>query len=556
MAELIGRTVGGYRVEAELGRGGQAIVYRATQMSLQRVVALKVVSPQYTSDEGFLERFKREGISAASLDHPNVVPVYEAGESDGVAYLAMKYIDGGSLDDLLRRGGSIPLPRSLSILRQIADALDYAAGRGFIHRDVKPANVLLGPGDHVYLTDFGLARALEGSRITRTGVWMGTLEYIAPEQIRGSEVTPAADRYAFAVVAYEMLTGRPPFQREDRTALLYAHLSDTPDPPSTLRPELAGGVDAVLARALAKDPDQRFPTAKAFVDALAGAIPTGAGAAPTMIPGAADTEVTPAVTAAPTGPPRTDPPQPPPPATPPPLAAPGAAAPAYAGQAAAPPPGGQPPRRRRGWLPWALGGGGAAVVAGVVVAVVLATSGGGGSSTITTFVTASTGSGPTISTETTTTTTTTTTAAGPTFPTARESVLISHLPRAVRASCERTDEAAQAPSSITSVYCRLRGRGIYYEQFSGLAPMQSYYEGKLRLHHIKRDSGSCENRENSEGTYNQGGGTVGRITCYRVSGSPWIVWTHNKLRVVSTLLGSSDTPRQVYGVWKDAGPFA
>src|SRR5689334_3494057 len=246
MAELIGRTVGGYRVEAELGRGGQAIVYRATQMSLQRVVALKVVSPQYASDEGFMERFKREGISAASLDHPNVVPVYEAGESDGVAYLAMKYIDGGSLDDLLRRGGSIPLPRSLSILRQIAEALDYAAGRGFIHRDVKPANVLLGPGDHVYLTDFGLARALEGSRITRTGVWMGTLEYIAPEQIRGSEVTPAADRYAFAVVAYEMLTGRPPFQREDRTALLYAHLSDTPDPPSTLRPELGGGVDAVL----------------------------------------------------------------------------------------------------------------------------------------------------------------------------------------------------------------------------------------------------------------------------------------------------------------------
>jgi predicted Ser/Thr protein kinase len=550
MAELIGRTVGGYRVEAELGRGGQAIVYRATQMSLQRVVALKVVSPQYASDEGFMERFKREGISAASLDHPNVVPVYEAGESDGVAYLAMKYIDGGSLDDLLRRGGSIPLPRALSILRQIAEALDYAAGRGFIHRDVKPANVLLGPGDHVYLTDFGLARALEGSRITRTGVWMGTLEYIAPEQIRGSEVTPAADRYAFAVVAYEMLTGRPPFQREDRTALLYAHLSDTPEPPSTLRPELGGGVDAVLARALAKDPDQRYPSAGAFVEALAQAIPTGAGAAPTLVPGAAATEVTPAVTA---GPPSTDPPQPPPPATPPPLAAPAGAAPAYGAQAAAPPPGGDPPKRRRGWLPWALGGGGAVVVAGVVVAVVLATSGGGGGNTITTFVTRSTESIPTISTDTTTTTTTT---AGPAFPTARERVLISHLPRAVRASCERTDEAAQAPKSITSVYCRLRGRGIYYEQFSGTAPMQAYYEGKLRLHDIKRDSGSCESKEDSEGTYNQGGATVGRITCYRVSGTPWIVWTHTKLRVVSTLLGSSDTPKQIYDVWKDAGPFA
>jgi hypothetical protein len=190
----------------------------------------------------------------------------------------------------------------------------------------------------------------------------------------------------------------------------------------------------------------------------------------------------------------------------------------------------------------------------VVVAVVLATSGGGGSSTITTFVTRSTVSVPTISTETTPTTTTT---AGLAFPTARERALIAHLPRAVRASCERTDAGAQAPNSITSVYCRLKGRGVYYEQFSGLAPMQEYYEGKLRLHDIKRDTGSCETRENSEGTYSQGReGTVGRITCYRVSGTPWIVWTHNRLRVVSTLLGSSDTPRQVYDVWKDAGPFA
>ncbi len=283
---MIGRTIGGYRIESELGRGGQAVVYRATQLSLQRLVALKVVSPQFSADEGFLDRFKREGISAASLDHPHVIPVYESGEAEGVAYLAMKLVDGPTLDHLIRAQGALPVHRALNILRQVADALDYAAKRGLVHRDVKPANVLLGPGDHAYLSDFGLTKALQGAKLTRTGIWMGTLEYIAPEQIRAGEVTGAADRYALAVVAYEALTGQPPFQREDRTALLYAHLNDTPPAPSSVRPELGPEVDAVLARGLAKDPAERYDSAVGLVEALEAAVAATPGAASAPRPAA------------------------------------------------------------------------------------------------------------------------------------------------------------------------------------------------------------------------------------------------------------------------------
>jgi hypothetical protein len=204
-------------------------------------------------------------------------------------------------------------------------------------------------------------------------------------------------------------------------------------------------------------------------------------------------------------------------------------------------------------MPWAFGGGGAAVVAGVVVAVVLATGGDGGGQTTTTFVTDTTDTVPTTvpSTEltgptTATTPGTTTTTPGTTFPNARESTLISHLPRRVRASCERTEGAAQAPNSITSVYCRLRGRGVYYEQFSRLTPMNDYYSGKLRLHQVRRNSGSCSSEENVEGSYNQGHGTVGRVTCYRVDGEPWVVWTHRRraLRLTPVVRAARAPPRR------------
>ncbi len=293
MSEMIGRVLEGYRIEAELGRGGQAVVYRATQLSLQRTVALKVVSQQLSSDDHFKERFTREGIAAASLDHAHVIPVFEAGEADGLAFLAMKFVDGPSFDAVLHSPGGIEPRRTLAILRQVAEALDYMADRGMVHRDVKPANILLGPGDHAYLSDFGLIKAMSAAKLTSSGVWMGTLEYVAPEQIRGGEITPAADRYALAALAFEALTGRVLFPREDRTATLFAHVNDPPPAASSFNPALGVPVDAVLARGLAKEPEARHPTAVALVDELTQAVRATPGAADARPGGSAPAAVPP-----------------------------------------------------------------------------------------------------------------------------------------------------------------------------------------------------------------------------------------------------------------------
>jgi serine/threonine-protein kinase len=387
---MIGRELEGYRIEAELGRGGQAVVYRATQLSLQRTVALKVVSPQLSSDANFKERFTREGIAAASLDHPHVIPVFEAGEADGLAFLAMKYVDGPSLDAVLHQPGGVEPRRVMAILRQVAEALDYMAHRGLVHRDVKPANILLGPGDHAYLSDFGLIKALSAARLTSSGVWMGTLEYVAPEQIRGGDVTPAADRYALAALAFEALTGRTLFPREDRTATLFAHVNDEPPTASEFNPALGTGVDPVLARGLSKKPEDRHPSAIAFIDALDSAIAS--------TPGAAD--------ARPPRPAAVPPPPPPPP--PPPVApvAPAVPAATVTGESPTPPPvpdrvpepatadpGGPPPDRTRLAL---IAGGGLAVIILIVVGIMFAAGSlGGGDKTTTTFVLDTTAQGTT-----------------------------------------------------------------------------------------------------------------------------------------------------------------
>ncbi len=281
---MIGRTLQGYRIDDEIGRGGQAIVYRATQLSLQRTVALKVVSSQYSSDPGFRERFRLEGISAARLEHPHIVPVYEAGDADGLSFLAMKYVEGPSIDVVVRSGGAFPVRRTLNVLGQIAGALDHADRLGVVHRDVKPANILLGPGDHAYLSDFGLARAIEAAGLTESGTWLGTLEYVAPEQISGGDISAAADRYALAMVAMEMLTGAPAFRRDSKAAMLYAHLNDAPSPPSALRPGLGTEVDEVIGRGLAKAPADRYPSATAFVEALQAAVDATPGAADAPLP--------------------------------------------------------------------------------------------------------------------------------------------------------------------------------------------------------------------------------------------------------------------------------
>src|SRR5262245_46455233 len=255
----------GYRIEALVGRGGMGAVYRAYDLRLKRNAALKLIAPEYAGDAGFRERFLAETELAASLEHPAVVPIYDAGEVDGRLYLAMRFVEGTDLRRLLATAGSLEDVRVLSILAQVADALDTAHARGLVHRDVKPSNVLLDESEHAYLADFGLTRRFDEAGSPALALSAGTPAYLAPEQIRGDPVDGRADQYALACLLHECITGEPPFRRATEVALLYAHLEEDPVP--TGRP-----VDAVFARALAKAPEMRYDSCSAFVAAAGDAL--------------------------------------------------------------------------------------------------------------------------------------------------------------------------------------------------------------------------------------------------------------------------------------------
>jgi serine/threonine protein kinase, bacterial len=269
-----GYRFGPFVIDDQLGRGAQATVYRARDDRDGTSVALKVLPADLLGAADLRARFAREAQAVGDLDHPAVLRVHEAGDIDGQPYISMALVDGGTLQAAITAEGGLEPERTVHLVRQIAGALDHAHERGTVHRDVKPANVLLSLDDHAFLSDFGLATVAEGARITRTGIWVGTLEYMAPEQIRAQRVGPPADLYALAAVTYEALTGRPPFVRRNPADLMQAHIAETPRPPSSLRASLAP-VDAVLARGLAKDPAARFGSATAFVHALSGSLGAG-----------------------------------------------------------------------------------------------------------------------------------------------------------------------------------------------------------------------------------------------------------------------------------------
>ena len=265
-AHRLGETFAGYEIEEVLGRGGMSEVLRARNPKLGNVVALKLLAPDLAEDEVFRERFVRESRIAASLDHPNVLPIHDAGEADGVPYIAMRFVDGPDLGELLRKG-ELPAQHAVSIVGQVAGALDAAHERGLIHRDVKPANILidrysgLDAAPHVYLADFGVAKhTLSRSGLTTTGEFVGTIDYVAPEQIEGKQVDSRTDVYALGCVFYECLTSKKPFDRDSNVAVMYAHLLEPPPAPSEAREGLPAGVDAVVAKALAKSPDERYAT--------------------------------------------------------------------------------------------------------------------------------------------------------------------------------------------------------------------------------------------------------------------------------------------------------
>jgi serine/threonine protein kinase len=270
----LGATLGPYKIESLLGRGGMGRVYLAEHAHLGRRVALKILPPELAEqDESFRQRFLRESRLAASLEHPHIVPVYDAGEAEGLLYLAMRYVAGTDLEKVLDEEGALEPARALRILSQAADALDYAHSEGLVHRDVKPSNILLAPfranPEHVYLTDFGLARHLGSlTRYTQSGLWVGTLHYSAPEQFMGKGIGPHTDVYALGCVAYKCLTGEVAYPREVEAAVMLAHLQEPIPRASEGGADLAEGVDGVLAQALAKDGDERFGSCRELVTAL------------------------------------------------------------------------------------------------------------------------------------------------------------------------------------------------------------------------------------------------------------------------------------------------
>ena len=255
-----GVSFAGYRIEAMLGRGGMGVVYRATDLSLGRPVALKLIAPELAQDERFRRRFLDESRRAASLEHANVVPIYEAGEADGQLFIAMRYIEGSDLKTALR-DGPLGRERTVALLGQIADALDAAHRRGLVHRDVKPANILLDAEGHAYLTDFGITKRL-GGESTDTGRMVGTLDYMAPEQIEGGRVDGRTDAYALACVLYECVSGSSPFRRESEAETLWAHMQAEYAP--------LPGLEPVLARGFAREPDDRYATCGELIEAAAG----------------------------------------------------------------------------------------------------------------------------------------------------------------------------------------------------------------------------------------------------------------------------------------------
>jgi serine/threonine protein kinase len=269
-----GAQIADYRIESVIGRGGMAVVYRAEDLRLGRKVALKLLAPEIARHKQFRDRFIREYRLAASIDHPNIIPIYEAGETDDLLYIVMRLVVGSDLREVLDRDSPLAPARTLKLLEQIGDALDAAHVMGLVHRDVKPGNILITTGsehsEHVYLTDFGLTKrhTSPSGALTLTGHFLGTIDYVAPEQIAGKAVEPRTDIYALGCVLYECLTGQRPFHRDDDAAVLWAHLVEMPPPVTALRPDLGHEVDTVVARAMAKSPDDRYGSCYDLVVAL------------------------------------------------------------------------------------------------------------------------------------------------------------------------------------------------------------------------------------------------------------------------------------------------
>ena len=280
----VGSVFAGCRIEDVAGRGGMGVVYKATQIQLDRLVALKAVAPDVALDPAFQERFKHEARLAASIDHPHIVPVYEAGEIDGQLYLVMRWVDGVDLRALIDSGPPLEPARVARLVAQVASALGAGHAKRLLHRDVKPANILVATVDdeeHAYLTDFGIAKLEQAATgLTRTGMMIGTIDYMPPERIEGQPGDARSDVYSLGCVLYEMLTGEAPFVRESEGARMYAHMSAEIPWATDARPDVPPGLSEIAKRAMAKKPEDRYQTATEMARALTRGAPTEPSAAP------------------------------------------------------------------------------------------------------------------------------------------------------------------------------------------------------------------------------------------------------------------------------------
>ena len=328
-----------YLIRRKLGSGGMADVYLADDQELGRQVALKMLNERHATDEQFVERFRLEAQNAAGLNHPNIVSVFDRGQAEGTYYIAMEFLDGRTLKDLLIRNGPTPIPVAIDYTRQMLSALAFAHRNGIVHRDIKPHNIVVGGDGRLKVTDFGIARS-GTSQMTEAGSIVGTAQYLSPEQARGAPVDPRSDLYSLGIVMYEMLTGTVPFTGDAPVEIAMKHLSAIPSPPSELRPEVPHDLDAVVMRALAKEPDQRYTTADEMEADLAR-VARGVAVSPRTEEAMTQVLLGAGIATAATtvSPPRTVTPPPAPPPYLPPVALSDH----------------DEPRRRRSWWPWLLG---------------------------------------------------------------------------------------------------------------------------------------------------------------------------------------------------------
>jgi Protein kinase domain len=565
----IGTEFAGYKITGVLGRGGMSVVYSAEHLGLGRTVALKVLASTLAADDSFRERFVRESKLAATLEHPNIIPIYDAGQAENSLYIAMRHVEGGDLGTLIKHEGPLSLGQTIFFIEQIASALDEAHRQGLVHRDVKPANILITrPSDRIYLTDFGVVKQTSTPGLTQTGYFLGTFAYAAPEQIQRQPVDGRTDIYALGCMLYECLSGDPPFDADTEASMLHAHLAEPPPKLTAKRPDLPHAIDDVIARAMAKAKEDRYPTAGELVRALrAGALGTSAVGQPAhspetappppaetvlarhdAAPAAAETvlagpEQPLAETAAPPAPPpetvvpaaaqappvsetaaSAGPPAPPqaPPAAPPP-----------APDSGVPP---APARERRtvtlsGARLAAVAAGLVAIVAIAVVAAVLLTGGGGSKEAATT------------------TNGTPTSTGGQGTPTAGVAPgLAGVVPKPIFKYCTN---APANPGAAQTVSCKPQAStgGTYYPNswqlsiYPNAAALHKAYDQLRSSNDIGTDFGHCSGIEwGGEGKWAHGPGKPGgRQFCYFDGNVAVIVWTHEKLGQAShiDLLGSA-----------------